>query len=254
MRAVRVSLLLAAAGTLAAAQSHPSAPAAAQLSAAVPSAHIVYTFHHPELQPSRYTITIDESGLGHFTSQAGAVPANDTDQVYPAPLDRQIHIDPVLLSSLFSYARGHDYFNENCERRGRLAFVGDKTITYIGPDGRGSCAFVWASDPALQRLSDQLNAVAFTLEIGRRLSVEMHYYPLSLYSELASLESALEEQRAGDLANIASQLRYIAADQDFMDRVRRRAVTLLDQCPACGAADERSAAPAEAVEGVSLRQ
>lgn len=237
-----VSILFAAA-TLAAAQSHPAPPVSAQLAAvAPPSARIVYTFDRPQLQPPHYTITIDESGLGRFVSLAGSPPANDTDDVYPAPIDRQIRLDPVLLAALFGYARNHHDFNEDCRRRGHLAFTGNKTMTYIGPDGRGSCAFVWAADPALQRISDQLAAVAYTLEIGRRLNVEMRHDPLGLDSELAALQEAVARHSAGDLPNIAPEIQSIAAGQDFMNRVRRRALSLLTHCQDCLKSDERSAA------------
>jgi hypothetical protein len=217
--------------TVAAAQSREIAPAQTQIAGLeVGSGRIVYTFDRPELQPPHYTITIEENGLGRFVSKAGAPPPDDTDDVYPAPMDREIRLDPALLSDLFGYARAHRFFNENCNRKGRLAFTGNKTITYVGPDGRGSCAFVWAADAGLQQLSDRLNAVAFTLEIGRRLDVEMRHYPLGLDAELESLQNALEEQQASDLPNIAPELQYIASDQDVMNRVRRRAQALLSRC------------------------
>ncbi|HTV82797.1 MAG TPA: hypothetical protein VME18_09120 [Acidobacteriaceae bacterium] len=234
MRIRPIPTLLAvalAACTLTAAQSRETAKAPAQLSAVAPdSARIVYTFDQPELQPPQYTITIDANGMGHFVSKAGTPPPDDTDDVYPAPMDREIRLDPALMGDLFDYARAHRYFNENCNRRGKLAFTGNKTISYVGPEGRGSCAFVWAADPALQQLSDRLNAVAFTLEIGRRLDVEMHHYPLGLDAELESLQNALENQQAYDLPNIAPELQYIASDQDVMNRVRRRALALLSRC------------------------
>ncbi len=242
---IRFLPLILAAGSIAAAQSPaPSAfvaqqsaaaaPAPGQIVAAMPtapaSARIVYTFAEPQLQPARYTITIDENGFGHFVSEAGPVPAGDTDDVYPAPMDREIHLDDALRAALFQYARDHQLFQQNCSRNGRLAFTGNKTIAYAGPEGRGSCAFIWASDPALQRLSDQLNAVAFTLEIGRRLDVEVRHDPLGLDSELESLEEAIKDQRASDLPNIAPQLQAIASDEDVMVRARRRAQDLLNRC------------------------
>ena len=236
MRIRCLSLLLALAAAPALAQS-PAPPAIA--AAQVPSmgmhpsdtARIVYTFQHPEMQPSRYTLTILENGVGHFASQAGNVPVNDTDDVYPAPLNRDIRLDPVLLADLFRYARGHQFFQRSCQlTRRRMAFTGNKTIAYSGPDGHGSCAFVWASDPDLQRLSDQLNAVAFTLEIGRRLDVEVRHDPLGLDSELQFLQTSIDNQQAGDLPNIAPELQYIASDQDVMDLVRRQAVSLLSRC------------------------
>lgn len=201
-------------------------PAAAQT-----SARIVYTFEHPQLQPSRFTITIDENGAGHFDSQPGPVGSDVSDEVYPAPIQRDIRIDDGLRTALFSYARAHGFFDTHCDRgRSGLAFTGNKTLTYTGSDGNGTCAFVWAADPVLQRISDQLNAVAFTLEIGRRLDVEVQHDRLGLDSELESLQDAVKDQRASDLPNIAPELQTIAADQEVMDRARKRATALLSIC------------------------
>jgi len=89
---------------------------------------------------------------------------------------------------------------------------------------------VWAADPVLQRLSDQLNAVAFTLEVGRRLEVEVRHDRLGLDSELEGLQDALKDQRASGLPNIASDLQTIAEDQQVMDRARKKALALLSRC------------------------
>lgn len=203
-------------------------PAAASLTAQTP-ARIVYTFEHPQLQPSRYTITIDENGSGHFVSQPGA--AQQDDDVSPAPIDRPIHIDETLRDDLFRYARSHSFFATPCTRtQSNLAFTGNKTIAYTGPDGHGSCTFVWAADPALQRLSDDLGGVAFTLEVGRRLDVEVRHDRLGLDAELESLQDAVKDRRAFDLPNIADQLQAVADDQQVMVRARKRALALLSRC------------------------
>lgn len=202
--------------------------AAAPLAAQTP-ARIVYTFEHPQLQPSKYTITIDENGAAQFDSQPGL--AQQDDDVFPAPIHRSIQIDPALTAALFRYARAHDDFATDCRRRqSNLAFTGNRTLTYTGPDGHGSCAFIWAADPALQTLADQLGAVALTLEIGRRLDVEVQHDRLGLDAELESLQAAVKERRASDLPNIAPQLQTIADDQQVMDRARKRAVALLSRC------------------------
>lgn len=195
------------------------------------SARIVYTFQHPQLNPSKYTITIDEDGSGHFSSQPGLANIDYQDGVFPSPVDREIHIDGKLRMDLFGYARAHAFFSEHCDRsRAGLAFTGNKTFAYTGSDGQGTCSFVWASDPALQRLSDQLNAVAFTIEIGRRLEVEVRHDRLGLDSELEGLQDALKDQRAWDLPNIADDLQAIAQNQEVMDRARKRALALLSRC------------------------
>jgi hypothetical protein len=207
-------------------------PVLAVLSApAQTPARIVFTFDHPQLQPAHYAITLDENGAGHFASQLGSAASDSSDDIVPAPIDRPIRIDDSLRSQLFSYARSHDFFNGHCDRgRSGMAFTGNKTLAYSGSDGSGTCSFVWAADPLLQHLADQLNAVAFTIEIGRRLDVEVQHDRLGLDSELASLQDALNDQRASDLRNIAPELETIAADQDVMDRARKRATALLSRC------------------------
>lgn len=226
VRTVIFSLLLPVSAL--AAQTASPATAAPPVSA---PAQIVFTFEHPQLQPARYTITLREDGSGRFVSQPGSAPVDISDSVYPAPIDRPIHIDGRLRASLFAWARAHRFFGEHCASdRTNLAFTGNKTFAYTGPDGHGSCTFVWAADPALQHLSEQLGAVAFTLEIGRRLGVEDRHDRLGLDSELASLQDAVREQRASDLPNIAPELQTIAGDQLVMDRARRRALSLLSRC------------------------
>jgi hypothetical protein len=212
---------------------HPAPVALLLVLAALPlfaqtPARIVFTFDHPQLQPARYTITIDETGAGRFTSQPG--PADATDGVYPTPQDRPILLDDSLRADLFTYARSHSFFAIHCAAaQTNLAFTGNKTLAYTGPDGNGSCSFVWAGDPALERIADRLGAVAFTIEEGRRLDVEVHHDRLGLDAELATLQDAVKDHRASDLPNIADQLRTIAGNQQVMDRARKRALTLLAQ-------------------------
>lgn len=203
---------------------------AAPLSAQTPraAAHIVYTFEHPQLQPSRYTISIDETGAGRFTSEPGPTPTDATDGVFPTRLDRSIVLDDSLRADLFRYARSHRLFATRCSTtQTSLAFTGNKTLAYSGPDGSGSCTFVWAGDPVLQRITDELGAVAFTLEEGRRLDLEVQHDRLGLDAELETLQDAVKDRRAWDLPNIAPQLQTIAEDPQVMDRARKRAQALL---------------------------
>jgi hypothetical protein len=194
-------------------------------------ARIVFSFDHPQLQPAHYTITIDETGDGHFDSVPGAAASDQDDTVRPAPVNRTIRLDDGLRADLFRYARSHAFFGGRCDRgQSGLAFTGNKTLAYTGSDGRGTCSFVWASDTVLQRLTDQLNAVAFTIEIGRRLDVEVQHDRLGLDSELSELQDAVKSRRASGLPNIAPELETIAGDQQVMDRARKRATALLSCC------------------------
>lgn len=203
---------------------------AAPLAAQTPLARITFTYEHPQLQPSRYTIAIDETGAGRYTSQPGPASSNSYDGIMPTPVDRPILLDDTLRADLFRYARSHDFFATHCSTKlTTLAFTGNKTLSYSGPDGSGTCTYVWAGDPVLQRLTDQLGAVAFTIEEGRRLGLELLHDHLGLDAELDALQGAVKDRRADDLGNISDQLRSIVENQQVMDRARKRAQSLLAQ-------------------------
>jgi hypothetical protein len=196
-------------------------------SSTLSAAQIVFTFDHPQLQPSHYTMTIDETGAGRFVSKPGPV-SDGNDGVSPTPVDRPIVLDDPLRAELFRYARAHSYFATRCTTdQTTLAFTGNKTYAYTGPDGNGSCTFVWAADPALQRLTDELGSVAFTLEEGRRLDVEVRHDRLGLDAELEALQDAVKDRRASGLPNIADELHAIADNEQVMERARKRALSLL---------------------------
>ncbi|HEY1498269.1 MAG TPA: hypothetical protein VGF88_01705 [Acidobacteriaceae bacterium] len=191
------------------------------------ASRIVFSFDHPQLQPAHYTITVDETGAGRFVSQPGPV-SDASDGVFPTPVDRPIVLDDALRADLFTYARAHSFFATRCATtQTNLAFTGNKTFAYTGPDGSGSCTFVWAADPLLQRLTEQLGAVAFTIEEGRRLGVEVRHDRLGLDAELATLQDAVKDRRASGLPNIADELHAIADNEQVMDRARKRALSLL---------------------------
>jgi hypothetical protein len=82
----------------------------------------------------------------------------------------------------------------------------------------------------LQRIADQLGGVAFTIEEGRRLDLEVQHDRLGLDAELETLQDAVKDRRAWDLPNIAPQLQTIAENQQVMDRARKRAQALLARC------------------------
>lgn len=218
---LRLLLLFASVALCVAAQtSHPPQAAGAQ---------IVFTFEHPLLQPARYSFTIEESGKGRFVSMPGSAAADD--DLVPIPMDRAVQIDPSFAAALFQYARAHNFFDTHCSNdRGNLAFTGNKTFAYSGPGGKGNCSFVWAADPVLQRLSERLGDVAFTLEIGQRLGLEVQHDRLGLDAELETLQDAVKDHRAAGLVNIAQQLQTIADDQQVMNRARKRALSLLSSC------------------------
>jgi hypothetical protein len=192
------------------------------------AARIRFIFENPKLQPAGYVIDISEGGAGHFRSQPGSASSSDPETIAPQSIDTDIRIEEPLRSDLFKTARSHNYFNVACESsKSKVAFTGKKALQYSGPDGDGSCTFNWSHDQQLMKVVDDLIAVAFTIEEGRRLTVEHEHDRLSLDAELEALQDAVKSGRAQQIQNIAPQLEAIAADEKVMERARLRARQLL---------------------------
>lgn len=207
------------------------APAASQ---AASPASIVFAFENPQLQPASYKIEIHADGSGRYKSAPGA-PATDgiatpdaADQITQRPMEREIRISDGLRSQLFAAAHSHRYFAIACEAtKVHVAFTGKKVLTYSGPDGQGSCTYNYSQDEQLNRIADELEAVAFTLEEGERLAVQHEHSRLALDAELETLQEAARAGRALEFGNIAPQLQSIADDEEVMLRARKRARSLI---------------------------
>jgi hypothetical protein len=195
---------------------------------AVPT--VTLSYNHPQAQPASYVLIVREDGSGHFHSDPLKTPASYTEGPPPTPLDADIWISQPLRDRLFEVARGQKVKSGNCDDAGsKIAFQGTKRLIYEGPAGRQECEFNWSRDKQIQTVAEQLQAVAQTLEAGRRIEVEHMHDRLGLDAELESLSRLVAEGQAAEIANIAPELRELANDPAVLDRVRRRARALLEE-------------------------
>ena len=200
------------------------------------SASITFRFENPALDPAAYTIEIHEDGRGHYRSEPGTAAAPDAQGALPQAFEQAIEVRNPLLGQWFAVARSHRFFAIECEsRQHHVAFTGRKTLSYLGADGKGACTYNYSQDSQLSRLADNLVALSFTLEEGRKLRLEYLHDRLGLDAELQSLSDAVARGSAVELENLAPELKSIAADPEVMDRARARAKTLLLASPKVGA-------------------
>jgi hypothetical protein len=198
-----------------------------------PRAQIRFTYENPKLQPQKYVVTVDEDGSGHFLSEVGPpvksdVDKNDADSVPAGPQDRPIHISRELRQEMFAAARKNKLFAIACDGRDKnIAFQGTKTLEYEGPEGKGSCTYNWSKSSQIEKLTDQFESVATTLEEGAKLQRQYEHGRLSLDMEMQFLEQMVHEGRAIELENIAPILTTLAGDEAILQRVQRRARALL---------------------------
>ena len=133
---------------------------------------------------------------------------------------------------MFAAARKNKLFAKSCEDGGKnIAFQGTKTLEYEGPDGQGSCTYNWSKNGQIDKLTDQFEAIAATLDEGSKLQRQYEHERLSLDSEIEILEQMVGEGRAIEMEDIAPLLQTLAGDEAVLQRVQRHARSLLEGVP-----------------------
>jgi hypothetical protein len=204
----------------------PGGPLVAAQSAT--QAQIRFTYENPKLQPPKYMVTVGDDGSGHFNSEGGG--PTDGQTMSSEPQDRPIHISKALREAMFTTARKNKLFAISCDDGGKnIAFQGNKTLEYEGPEGKGSCMYNWSKNAQIDKLTDQFEAIAATLDEGGKLQRQYEHGRLSLDAEIEVLEQMVHDGRAIELENIAPILQKLAGDEAVLQRVQRRARALLQE-------------------------
>jgi hypothetical protein len=204
----------------------------AQLYAASAAGPVVQIdFSNPELSPPQWTLVLHADGSGHFRSQMGSTPKAGLKEIEAPNVDRDIQLSKEFAGRVFAAAQSHKWFNVSCESHLKVAFEGWKTFTYDGPLGQGSCTFNYSRDKELQSLGESMQAVAETILEGARLELLVQHDRLGLDQEMEFLTEAVQDGRAQQVCAIRDILERLAEDNDVLERVRKRARTLLDRGP-----------------------
>ncbi len=193
-------------------------------------ATVTYRFERTGLSVPRFRIAVREDGTGSYQAEeivggGGTAP--------PAPLshvERAIAITPASTAKIFKVARAERYFQAACASKAKnIADTGAKTLSYEGPDGRGSCSYNYTEDKNVVMLTDLFLGMGTTLDEGRKIEFKRRYDRLGLDAELDVLTQANDAGRAVELGMIAPLLRQLVDDTEMMQRVRLRAAKLLDR-------------------------
>jgi hypothetical protein len=184
-------------------------------------------FSNPAVTPAQWTLTLSPDGSGHFHSERGSAPAQEPPVLEAPNVDRDVQLSGQFAQSVFQRAHLHSVLNGDCESHMKVAFQGWKKITYSGPEGKWSCEFNYSRDRQVQELGDSLMAVAGTILEGARLEALHQHDRLGLDKELEFFSDAVGDGRLTQVCTIRDILERLASDPEVMDRVRKRARTLL---------------------------
>ncbi len=193
---------------------------------------VTFDFDRNGLQVPRFTIVLHEDGSGTYQAEEAERRSADSvlQQVSVKKIDRTISLTAETTAKIFQAARALNHFNLFCGTKAKnIADTGKKTLTYSGADGAGSCTYNYSDEKGVSTLTDTFYAIAYTMDVGRRLDFERRFDRLGLDAEMLALEHAVEAKNALELGNISVTLRKIADDSELMQRVRMKAAKMLEQ-------------------------
>lgn len=195
------------------------------------TALVSFSFDRPGLEVPKFTLQINEDGSGRYQAE----------QIFPVrggdsqtqQIDRDLTVTPETTAKIFAAARDLDRFNDPCASNAKnIADTGKKTLHYSGDGGEGACTYNYSEDKRIAMLTEMFQAIAFTLDMGRKLAFDHRFDRLGLDAATASLVAQVDAGRAMEVGTIAPTLKSIAEDTEVLERVRLRAAKLLRQFPA----------------------
>lgn len=228
---IRLALLLSLVAVSQAQTVPPSGGQANPAGDTATSSEVSFQFERPGLPVPKYSIVVHEDGTGTYQAQIAPVSGGGSAMGVSAaaqPVSQPLRISSPTTETIFKTARSLDRFNIPCESKAKnIADTGKKILSYKGPDGQGSCLYNYSENRAITQLTDTFQAIAQTMDEGRKLQFLHRFDRLGLYSEMDVLSHEVEAKRVQELGNIAPALRSIVSDEAVMQKVRERAAHLL---------------------------
>ena len=229
MRAWCGSLLLLCVPFLAAAQGNETAegvPENVAASAAVAATEVVFDFQPSSAARKPYEIKVEPDGHGTLRYLDSAETPSQALTVSEPTL-------ALLNKAVSTVSSG------GCETRQKhIAQTGKKTISYALGPSMASCSFNYSDDQDVNAAASTFLAIQQTVEMGAELARLHRFDRLGLDAEMEALQKAVETRFAVEVGNIAPVLESIAHDDRVMERVRRKAVRLLEDAGVATAVED----------------
>jgi len=206
-------LLLSTLGLLAQPSSAPSKPAM-----------VVFRFLWKQGMPwMDYSFTVSESGATHFAGTGNPAENGEGDSV-----QQDFVMSEAGVKNIFQWAKAADYFQGEFETRQKhVAQTGTKTLEYHGPSVDTSTTYNYSPNLNIQQLTKLFQAIAVTLDYGRKLEFQYRFDKLGMDKRLQELVELKNNGQVEELGAIEPILRKIADDENMMHLARMQAKQLL---------------------------
>jgi len=213
-RRVEASLLFVACYALLCLPAHAADPAT-----------IKFSLDFPGSDPERYSISVQSDGRAKYECSGKISSDSDDTETYQTDFT----FSEATRARVFALAAEAHYFSGKIDSGNRkLAFTGTKKLTYTDGQRNSSATYNFSPQQPIQQLTVLFQAVAATMEFGRRLTYDHRYQKLALDDELKRMEA---EAHSGELAELDAArpiLQEIFDDSSVINVVRARAQRLME--------------------------
>lgn len=184
---------------------------------------ITFTLDFPKSNPSHYSIAVDATGRSTYEC-TGTIAEDSEPQAYRM----EFQVSAATRRKLFEFAKQAKYFAGKIDSgNDKLAFTGVKVLSYQDGQRSDSARYNYSSQQPVRDLTTLFQAIAGTLEYGRRLEYFHHYQKLALDAELKRMDAQARSSEITELQAVAPVLQKIAEDGSVINVVRARAKGLL---------------------------
>jgi hypothetical protein len=193
--------------------------------------YIVFKFDWNQGMPwLRYTLTVDDAGNTHFDGVGSPSENGENDS-----FTQDFRMSDANRQKIFDLARKADYFRGTLEAKQKnIAKTGEKTLEYHGKSEDGALAparsatYNFSTNNDVQELTRIFQAVAATLDFGRKLAYQYKFDKLGMDARLQSLKDLQASHYVEELQAIEPILQKIAGDPNMMHINRVTAKQLLN--------------------------
>ena len=180
--------------------------------------YIVFKFDWDQARPwVKYTISVDDAGKAHFEGVGHPDESGDSDNY-----TQDFTVTDACRQKLFELAKRTDYFKSVPEiKQKNIAKTGQKTLAYHkGGENDASAVtsatYNYSTSPDVQELTRTFQAIAMTMDFGRKLAFDYRFNKLGLDARLNSLQEMQKAHFVEELQAIEPILTKIANDSNIM--------------------------------------
>ncbi len=175
-------------------------------------ASVVFKFDWNQGRPwVNYTISVDDAGGTSFHGTGNPIESGNADD-----FSQDFTMSDANRQKIFDLAKKTDYFRGNLEaRKKNIAQTGQKTLQYHASGaGTTSATYNYSPDANVQELTRIFQAIALTIDFGRKLAFDYRFNKLGIDARLHSLQDMQDSHYVEELQAIEPILQKIAADPE----------------------------------------